>query len=98
MKYLYTTEPDDKCHEIEPGIYGRPAHTTEQASLKEKGWTTNINDLKGDDHVRKEKEGRKEEGEVDIDLEYERVLGKKPHHLMKDETKHKHIAEALSND
>lgn len=64
MKYLYTTKPDDHCHEVEPGIYGRPAQTSEQAKLRKLGWVYHISDLKGDDHVREEKEGRQEEVEV----------------------------------
>ena len=64
MKYLYTTKPDEHCHEVEPGIYGRPAQTSEQAKLRKLGWVYHISDLKGDDHVREEKEGRQEEVEV----------------------------------
>lgn len=64
MKYLYTTKPDEHCHEVEPGIYGRPAQTSEQSKLRKLGWVYHISDLKGDAHVREEKEGRKEEVEV----------------------------------
>lgn len=66
MKYLYTTKPDKHCHEVAPGIYGRPTHTTEQPKLRKLGWADSIHKLKEADHgLRKdEEEGRKEEGEV----------------------------------
>lgn len=109
MRYLYTKEPDDHCHEVEPGIYGRPAHTTEQPKLKAKGWTYTVNELKeADDGLRKdEEEGREEEGEVtdenmDFDgylrLKYEEVIGKKPHGKMKRETMQEKIAEAEADE
>ena len=109
MKYLYTTQPDDKCHEVEPGIYGRPAHTTEQARLRLAGWVYNISDLKGDDYVREEKEGREEEVEVtdsqwkqdiedlerhDLEVRYKEKFGKPPHHKMKAETIRKKLDES----
>lgn len=55
MKYLYTTKPDEGCHRIN-GVYGRPVHTSEQKSLKAKGWKENPDELR-------EEEGR-EEAEV----------------------------------
>lgn len=66
MKYLYTTKPDETCHEVEPGIWGRPVHTHEQPKLRKKGWVYNVNDLKEADHGLREteEEGRKESEEV----------------------------------
>lgn len=99
MKYLYTTKPDEHCHEVEPGIYGRPAQTYEQPKLRKLGWVYNISELKGDDHVREEKEGREESQEVsdeslsiedrvylELVEEYRDKFGKSPHHKMKAET------------
>jgi hypothetical protein len=91
MKYLYTKKPDDHCHEFEPGIYGRPAHTTEQPKLRKAGWVDSIAKLKGADHGLRKEEGR-EEKEVNggdyavwADL-YEEKFGKRPHHKAKLET------------
>jgi hypothetical protein len=106
MKYLYTTKPDDHCHEFEPGIYGRPAHTTEQPKLRKAGWVYHINELKeaGNGLRKDEEEGRKEEVEVSAeDLtvderrylqlveEYRAKFGKDPHHKMKAETIRKKV-------
>lgn len=106
MKYLYTTKPDETCHEVEPGIWGRPAHTTEQAKLRKAGWVYNVNDLKESDHdLRKtEEEGREESEEViaeatdEMAALYEEVIGKKPHHKMKFETMKAKVDEALKDD
>lgn len=105
MKYLYTTTPDDQCHEVKPGIYGRPAHTTEQPKLRKAGWVDSIAKLKGADDGLREEEGR-EEKEVDENMDfdeflrqkYEEVIGKKPHHKMKLETMQEKIAEAEADD
>ncbi len=101
MKYLYTTKPDEHCHEVEPGIWGRPAHTHEQPKLRKAGWVYNVNDLKEADHgLRKtEEEGREEEKQVTdenmsiedrvyvgLAEEYYAKFGKRPHHKMKTET------------
>lgn len=70
MKILYTTKPGEHCYEVEPGIYGRPTHTTEQPKLRKQGWVDSVNQLKeSDDGLRKE-EGR-EEKEVKRDHERE---------------------------
>lgn len=97
MKYLYTTDPDEGCHKIS-GVYGRPVHTSEQPTLKAKGWKENPDDLR-------EEEGREEKEvseNMDLDgylrLKYEEVIGKKPHHKMKRETMQEKIAEAEAND
>ena len=94
MKYLYTTKPDDHCHEFEPGIYGRPAHTTEQPKLRKAGWVDSIAKLKEADHGLRKEEGREEGQEVTIFEEYEARFGKKPHHKMKAET----IRQKLESD
>lgn len=91
MKYLYTTQPDEHCHKVAPGIWGRPTQTSEQAKLRAAGWVSNISELEVNDHVREEKEGRQEEVEVDSErvvlaAEYEKRFGKPPHHKMKAET------------
>ena len=92
MRYLYTTTPDEGCREVSPGVYGRPVHTTQQAKLKKLGWVDDPSKLKGDDHVREEKEVRQESEEVtDEQVEavvaaYTERFGRKPHHKMKLET------------
>ncbi len=106
MRYMYTTQPDEGCHEFEGGIFGRPVRTDQQAAMRKRGWTFNTQSLKGGDDVRQEKEGRQEEGEVVEKIDYDEVLrrkyrevaGKKPHHKMKRETLEKKIAEAEAND
>lgn len=105
MKYLYTTKPDESCHEVSPGVWGRPVHTSEQPKLMKLGWTYHLNDLKGADHGLRKEEGR-EEKEVDENMDfdeflrqkYEEVIGKKPHHKMKLETMQEKIAEAEADD
>ncbi len=102
MQYLYTTDPDDKCHEIKDGIYGRPVHSSQMKAFRAKGWKSRIQDLEINHGLRKdEKEGREEGKEVNqpadneetgysdydiLALHYEAVFGKKPHHKMKPET------------
>lgn len=106
MKYMYTTTPDEGCREVADGIYGRPAHTTEQPKLRKQGWAYSINDIEVT-HVRKEKEGRKEEVEVTNENlstedrvyaglveEYRAKFGKPPHHKMKAETIRKKLDES----
>ena len=93
MKYLYTTNPDKHCHEVAPGVWGRPTHTTEQPKLRKAGWVYHINELKeaGNGLRKDEEEGRKEEGEVNpggLEEEdwaelYKEKFGKAPHHKMK---------------
>lgn len=90
MKIMYTTTPDEGCREVADGIYGRPAHTTEQPKLRKQGWAYSINDIEVP-HVRQEKEGRQEEAEVDDERDvwvalYEEKFGKKPHHKTKLDT------------
>lgn len=105
MRYMYTTKPEEGCHEVELGIYGRPVQTSEQPKLKQAGWSYSIDSLRGTDHVRQEKEGREEEREVSESMDfdeflkrkYEEVIGKKPHHKMKRETMQEKIAEAEFN-
>lgn len=46
MKYLYTTEPDELCHEVKPGIFGRPVQTSHQPTLRKLGWKDDPNDLR----------------------------------------------------
>jgi len=100
MRYLYTTTPDENCHEVTKGIYGRPVHTSQQKALLAQGWKFRVSDLEKS-YVRQEKEGREEEREVTesgpsgadtysdreiLALHYEAAFGKKPHHKMKTET------------
>lgn len=71
MRYLYTTQPDDGCREVEKGIYGRPVQTSDEAKLRERGWSLTIDAQRGKTHgVRKEqKEERQESEEVKSDTE-----------------------------
>ena len=66
MRYLYTTKPDEGCHEVEPGIYGRPVQSCDESKLKAEGWTLTIDAQRGNTNgVRKEqKEERQESEEV----------------------------------
>lgn len=101
MKYLYTTKPDEHCHEVEPGIWGRPVQTYEQPKLRKKGWTYTVNELKeAGDGLRKEEEREETEEEVTDEMAklYEEVIGKKPHHKMKFETMKAKVDEALKDD
>lgn len=98
MKIMYTTTPDEGCREVADGIYGRPAHTTEQPKLRKQGWAYSIKDIEVT-HVRQEEEGRKEEVEVIGDREawaekYEEKFGKRPHHKMKVENIRKKLDES----
>lgn len=91
MKYMYTTQPDEGCREIEVGIYGRPVHTTDQLALKRRGWSYSVDDLRGNSHVREaEEEGREEEDQKvargELEALYKEQFGKFPHHKMKDQT------------
>ena len=63
MRYLYTTTPDENCHEVTKGIYGRPVHTSQQKALLAQGWKFRVSDLEKS-YVRQEKEGREEGEEV----------------------------------
>lgn len=89
MRYMYTTKPDEGCHEVESGIYGRPVQTCDQGKLKAAGWSFTVEAQRGNTDVRQGKEEGQEEGqEVDDDREmwaaaYEQKFGKKPHHKMK---------------
>lgn len=44
MRYLYTNQPDERCHEIN-GVYGRPVFRHEEAKLKKLGWVSNAEQL-----------------------------------------------------
>lgn len=94
MKYLYTNEPDELCHEI-AGVYGRPVHSSDQAALKAKGWKENPNDLQKEE---REKAEIIEDATDEMAALYEEVFGKKPHHKMKFATMKAKIDEALSDD
>lgn len=63
MQYLYTTDPDDKCHEVRKGIYGRPVHQYQMKALRAKGWKPNIHDLEATHDLRKDEEEGREEGQ-----------------------------------
>lgn len=99
MRYMYTTKPDEGCHEVEPGIYGRPVQTCNETKLRKQGWSFSVDSLRGTDYVRQEKEGREEGKEVNDETmsiddrvyleaveEYRNKFGKSPHHKMKTET------------
>jgi hypothetical protein len=101
MRYLYTTEPDKHCHEVEKGIYGRPVHTSGQSKLLKAGWSNSVESLRGIDHVRIEKEANEEASqETEVSerdvwaAAYEHKLGAKPHHKMKLDTIRKKVEEA----
>lgn len=64
MRYMYTTAPDEGCHEVESGIYGRPVQTSDEPKLRAEGWTLTINAQRGTDHVRQGQEERQEGQEV----------------------------------
>lgn len=89
MRYLFTTKPDEGCHEVEPGIFGRPVQACDEPKLKKQGWTLTVEAQRGNTDVRQAKEERQEESqEVDDDREmwaaaYEQKFGKKPHHKLK---------------
>jgi len=98
MRYLYTTTPDENCHEVTKGIYGRPVHTSQQKALLDKGWKFRISDVEQDHGLRKNEEERRQEerqvrapgpGMSEYDffrVKYEEAFGKPPHHKMKSET------------
>ena len=68
MKFLYTTKPDDHCHDFKDGTFGRPVHTTEMKALIEKGWVRNANELAKESNSKKEtKEATKEESVLSRD-------------------------------
>lgn len=75
MRYMYCSESlaDEGCHEVQPGIFGRPVHNNHRNKLKAKGWLERISDF---------------EPSVDAGLiaDYEAKFGKKPHHKMKRES------------
>ena len=94
MKYLYTTEPDNKCHEVEPGIYGRPVHTAEQRKLIQKGWRKFPHALRKEE---RQQETRRQQKGPDVDELrelYEYKFGEQPHHRMKAETIVRKLEEA----
>lgn len=108
MRYMFTRQPDEGCHEVESGIYGRPVQTCDQGKLKKAGWSFTIDAQRGNTDVRQGEEERQEEGqEVSgkdnmsyddfLRLEYERVFGKRPHHKLKAETIAERIKEAESD-
>lgn len=89
MKYLYTTDPDDFCHEIE-GVYGRPAHDDEVKRLLAEGWKRHAHELQQVSEIEDEEEAdeSKENGQ-ELTLEEKASLlgidlfkddGKKKHH------------------
>lgn len=99
MRYMYTTKPDEHCHEVEKGIYGRPVHSYQESALQKQGWALNISNLRGTSDVRQKEEGREEKKEVSDDREawadlYEQKFGKPPHHKMKPETIRKKLEES----
>lgn len=54
MQYLYTTEPDELCHEIE-GVYGRPVHEHHVKKLLAKGWKRHAKELRSEEATKEEK-------------------------------------------
>lgn len=38
MRYLYTNNPDEWCHKVADGVYGKPVQASQQAALMAKGW------------------------------------------------------------
>lgn len=84
MRYLYTNTPDEGCHEVEPGVFGRPFHTGQIQKHLKAGWKNSPKDV----------EAKKEEVPADLIAAYEAKFGQKPHHKMKADT----IAKALAND
>jgi len=78
MKNMFTTSPDDGCHEIKPGIFCRPVHPRDYKKLQASGWVFNSSDLMGEE-------------DSNLDAEYIARFGKKPHHKMLPETIQKAI-------
>lgn len=103
MRYLYTTEPDEGCHEIESGIFGRPVQTCDESKLMAKGWSLTVEAQRGKTDVRQAKKERQEEGQEvsareELEKLYKEQFGKKPHHKMKDETILEKLKEAVGDD
>ena len=94
MRYLYTNTPDEGCHEISDGVYGRPCHTAEMPKLKAKGWKERASDVPVEKSAKSVEDMEAEKLMAEAVQEYEVKFGKKPHHKMKLET----IIEALSDD
>lgn len=99
MRYLYTTEPDEGCHEFEPGIYGRPVQTCDEKRLKAKGWRATIDGIRQEQGQEENRQGREEVDSPDQVLEeardlYKQMFGKRPHHKMKAETILQKVEEA----
>ena len=87
MRYLYTDKPDDWCHEVNPGIYGRPVHTSQEKKLMADGWKVRIEDVQQTEESQKVPKAQ----EVDSTLEearklFQDVTGKKAHHKATAET------------
>ena len=58
MRYMYTTEPDEGCREVEKGIYGRPVQTCDESKLRKLGWSLSIDAQRGKDHGLRQDEKR----------------------------------------
>lgn len=84
MREMYTTSPDEGCHEVSPGVFCRPVHTSDQKKLMAKGWKFNPGNLAAE----------AEEIPADLIAAYESKFGKNPHHRMKAES----IAKAIADD
>ena len=88
MKYMYTNTPDEGCHEIADGVYGRPVHQRDYAALRATGWVFNLSNLLPEENT-------------SLIAEYVDRFGKKPHHKMLPETIKKAIEDhdkALSGE
>lgn len=83
MQYLYTNNPDDGCHVVAPGVYGRPVHGHERGFLLHNGWKKTPEEINAPDVQ-----------VSNLALRYEERFGEKPHHRMKPET----ILKALQDD
>lgn len=87
MRYLYTNKPDEACHEVKPGVFGRPVHRSQERQLRAAGWKVNPNDVQ----QAKESKEKPQAEEVSDELAqaralYEEATGKKAHHKASAET------------
>jgi len=107
MIYLYTTEPDELCHKVSEGIYGRPVNTYAQPGLRKLGWVSDPATLKVESHVRNERKtseeasekGQEEAHDEVTDLAvwsaaYNQKFGRRPHHRMKVDTIRREVEES----
>ena len=45
MRYMYTDKPDEGCHEVSPGVFGRPVHAYLMKKMLAAGWKANPSEV-----------------------------------------------------